>query len=564
MGRYRFEDSPQSSTASSSSAQLATFGDGPSATASATAAATTAMRDDTAMLTKKEQRRIKRQEREERWRNESDNNGGQAEAKTNGSSSRTTSGASAVAEQRKKLVQFLSKNETELLDFVIKVNTLYEDKLKKPAPFMTFVLVGMQSSGKSTFMERLLNAVVNIVQEGTGTRCPLDVTCINDTSCSEPRADLSGPELDAGGGEGLAIDSVFELITGHNKKLADEDRFSTESLKLVYRSNDVQNMRFVDTPGIITNQSKGSDNREDIKSILRKEIGKSNTKLCVLLEATEFSKNPIIDFLDNSLDGRDEWKSKATFLMPKFDKQMEDSRTASKANSFFTEFTELGIYPHLVVTPTLDKEDLPADELFIKRNDLLKRSSDHESEAFKKWLRGHEMYRVENEDGARLDKTIEEKIGFPEAQATMRKEMLEHTLATLPKVVQSLQEDLNARQMELQELMEKQKFTDPAELKVVVKDMLHELQERVVNYLDGDLLASMKYKDRLQTLDDEIDEEEFSHWSSRELNEYSGKEEKWSDQIEEMEEFPDEICPRKRFLGGKQVQRAIEFFRAVW
>jgi Dynamin family len=80
--------------------------------------------------------------------------------------------------ETEKLLQFLSKNEDELLDFVVNVDKLYKDKLKKDAPFMTFVLVGMQSSGKSTFMERLLNAVVNIVQEGTGTRCPLDVTCV--------------------------------------------------------------------------------------------------------------------------------------------------------------------------------------------------------------------------------------------------------------------------------------------------------------------------------------------------------------------------------------------------
>jgi len=464
-------------------------------------------------------------------------------------------------DDREKLVEFLSKNEVELLDFVVKVNKLYEEKLGKSAPFMTFVLIGMQSSGKSTFMERLLNAVLNIVQEGTGTRCPLDVTCIHDEKAVEPRADLSGEEL-ASAGEGLSVDDVFERITEHNKSLAAEDRFSTKSVKLVYRASNVQNMRFVDTPGIISNQSTGKDNREDIKAILQTEMSKPNTKLCVLLEATEFAKNPIIDFLDKSLDGKG-WINNATFLMTKFDKQMEDSRTANKANNFFSEFVNNGIYPHLVVTPTLEREDLPSKELFQKRNELLAKSNDVESALFNGWLQRHQNFRDGGASDESLNENIFNMIGFPVAQATMRKEMLQHTLEALPTVIATLQKDLTERQVELQDLKEKQKFTDPRELKAVVKDMLYSIQERVAAYLDGDLSSCIKYGDQLQTLDDEIEEEEESHWAAQTLNFHTEKEDQWRSHIAEMEEFPNEIQATNRFLGGKQVQRAIEFFRAV-
>jgi len=107
---------------------------------------------------------------------------------------------------------------------------------------MTFVLCGMQSAGKSTIMERFMSAVLNIVQEGTGTRCPLDTTCIHDTSCSEPKCELSGLELDKKGGKELTMEQVFKMITEHNRMLAKEDRFSTEPLWLVYRADNVQNM----------------------------------------------------------------------------------------------------------------------------------------------------------------------------------------------------------------------------------------------------------------------------------------------------------------------------------
>jgi len=223
-----------------------------------------------------------------------------------------------------RFAEMLSRNEDELLEFVAQVNHVFEEKLKKPAPFMTFVFCGMQSAGKSTIMERFMNAVLNIVQEGTGTRCPLDTTCIHDDSRQEPICDLAGAEL-AKPGEQLSVDQVFKRITNHNRKLGEEDRFSTEPLRLVYRAKNVQNMRFVDTPGIIYHKSTGKDNREDIKKILRSEMRKPNTKLCVLLEPKEFATNPIVEFCDTSLGGRNEWIGSATFLMTKFDKQLEES-----------------------------------------------------------------------------------------------------------------------------------------------------------------------------------------------------------------------------------------------
>lgn len=148
-----------------------------------------------------------------------------------------------------RFAELLSRNEDDLVKFVAKINKLYQEKLKRPAPFMTFVFCGMQSAGKSTIMERFMNAVLNIVQEGTGTRCPLDTTCIHDETCDEPCCNLSGEELNEGlGGCNLSVHQVFKIITEHNKALGDADRFSTKPLYLEYKANNVQNMRFVDTP----------------------------------------------------------------------------------------------------------------------------------------------------------------------------------------------------------------------------------------------------------------------------------------------------------------------------
>jgi GTP1/Obg family GTP-binding protein len=154
-----------------------------------------------------------------------------------------------------KFAKLLTQKEDVLLNFVAKINKLYQETLGRPAPFVSFVICGMQSSGKSTIMERFLNAPLNIVQEGTGTRCPLDTTCIHDSSLAQPKCELWGEELDPSkAGDDLTTETVFAAITEHNKWLGNEDRFSTKPLNLVYRASNVQNMRFVDTPGIIANE----------------------------------------------------------------------------------------------------------------------------------------------------------------------------------------------------------------------------------------------------------------------------------------------------------------------
>jgi len=464
------------------------------------------------------------------------------------------------SEADKRYITLLGRNEDELLGFVAKVNKVYQDLLKRPAPFMTFVFCGMQSSGKSTIMERFLNSVLNIVQQGTGTRCPLDATCIHDSTCREAVCELYGDELYEGG-ESLTANEVFERITNHNKKLGDEDRFSTMPLYLNYRSANVQNMRFVDTPGIISNQGTGKDNREDIKTILRSEMRKPNTKLCVLLEPKEYATNPILNFCDESLGGRQKWINNATFLMTKFDKQLDDARTATKANDFFSEFFDNKCYPHVIITPTLDIENLEPDILFQQRTKLIQIADAHEKDKFEQWLEGHERFRVEKGgDEQPLHKDIGEKIGFLTAKNVMREIMLKDTVERLPEVISSLRIDLDKCIVEIEILEDRRKFNDPLNLRNVVTHMLFQIKDRILNYLDGDLELSLKFPEKLQTLEEELDEEEDSDWSTKPLNHHSEKEDHWRDRVSELDEFPDEIQAKVKFLGGKQYHRALVRF----
>jgi hypothetical protein len=73
-------------------------------------------------------------------------------------------------EDSSKLTSFLSDNPDETFGFINRTSELYQGTLKKPPPILTHVFIGMQSAGKSTCIERSLSAVLNVVQQGTGTR----------------------------------------------------------------------------------------------------------------------------------------------------------------------------------------------------------------------------------------------------------------------------------------------------------------------------------------------------------------------------------------------------------
>jgi len=135
--------------------------------------------------------------------------------------------------------------------------------------------------------------------------------------------------------------------------------------------------------------------------------------------------------------------------------------------------------------------------------------------------------------------------------------MLKDTIERLPEVISSLRNDLDKCNTECSILEDREKFNDPQNLRNVVTRMLFEIQERILNYLDGDLELSLKFPEKLQTLEDELDDEELSEWSTKPLNHHSEKEDHWRDRVTNLDKFPSEIQAETEFLGGKQYQRAL-------
>lgn len=102
----------------------------------------------------------------------------------------------------------------------------------------------------------------------------------------------------------------------------------------------------------------------------------------------------------------------------------------------------------------------------------------------------------------------------------------------------------------------------------MIGNLLHDVCKRIADYLDGDLEAAVSLPHFMMDLEFELDLEEDSQWSDQTLGKRASvkDEERWREIIAQMIEKgtrPTHVCADKKFLGGKQFQRAKELLMAV-
>ena len=102
----------------------------------------------------------------------------------------------------------------------------------------------------------------------------------------------------------------------------------------------------------------------------------------------------------------------------------------------------------------------------------------------------------------------------------------------------------------------------------MIGNLLQDICTRITEYLDGDLEAAATLPDQLMDLVSELELEQDSEW----FNQILGKkvtiehEKRWRKIVYNMlseETMPVHVCAEKKFLGGKQFQRAKELLMAA-
>ncbi|KAL3682881.1 hypothetical protein R1sor_000903 [Riccia sorocarpa] len=140
-------------------------------------------------------------------------------------------------------------------------------------PIPEIVAVGGQSDGKSSLLEALLGFRFNVREVEMGTRRPLLLQMIHDSTALEPRCRLQEENSDEYGPAIVPASAVAEAIRSRTESLLKRTGTAVHSKPIVMRAEYAfcSNLTIIDTPGFILKAKKGEPENtpEDIVSMVR-------------------------------------------------------------------------------------------------------------------------------------------------------------------------------------------------------------------------------------------------------------------------------------------------------
>jgi hypothetical protein len=194
------------------------------------------------------------------------------------------------------------------------------------------VVVGMQSDGKSSFIEGLLGFQFNLVDTGIGTRRPLVIEMANDPSCASPichfRKESDHTQFEP---SATLVKDLAESITKRTNEEAgiEKDRVSHRPIFLRVRYKHCATLTIFDTPGF---RLSGSESlRNDIATMVLNLVSPPNRIIVCLEQSTvewaNSASRPIISRVDPRME-------RTILVSTKFDNRVKEFLVADAANKF--------------------------------------------------------------------------------------------------------------------------------------------------------------------------------------------------------------------------------------
>lgn len=200
-----------------------------------------------------------------------------------------------------------------------------------PLRIPEIIVVGMQSDGKSTFIEALLGFQFNTIDTQIGTRRPLLLQMKNDPSCEEPvctfvRDEKNGPEAHS-----TPLDKIEEEIRRRTDERCGPDSVSSAPIILEVRYKHCANLNIYDTPGFRTSKS---DPLASKIYRMNMHMMKERHRLIVCLEQSTVEWcntqiRPIIRKVDPHLE-------RTIFVATKFNNRVNQFKSESEINGYLS------------------------------------------------------------------------------------------------------------------------------------------------------------------------------------------------------------------------------------
>jgi len=203
----------------------------------------------------------------------------------------------------------VSKKTMRLYLHLMKINDelsrFQEDKDKKAIPISSFVLLGLQSAGKTSVLNVLIGCYAGFSSADTATRCIVEYTLKHNPQIEKTRFMVDGDSVQD---LGKRLGEIFKLIAK-----TEESGFSTTPCKVVIEGKDIMNLMFIDTPGFTpVNKEKNENITRIISPVLQQ---RENIFIIVSKDGDTSDNDPTLDTLKPLFTENIEWRQQAIFIM---------------------------------------------------------------------------------------------------------------------------------------------------------------------------------------------------------------------------------------------------------
>lgn len=302
------------------------------------------------------------------------------------------------------------------------------------------VVVGMQSDGKSSFIEALLGFQFNIVETNIGTRRPLILQMINnperdipncrfrrENAYNEGEAGQQAVEADTWEPRDTPIeDLVHEIVRRTNEKAGRGEHVSAAPIILRVEYAHCANLTIYDTPGF----RLGGDEklRADIQRMVERLMQPANRIIVCLEQSTvewaNTSSRPIVRRFDPTF-------SRTVLVNTKFDNRVKELRTPESAAKYLMgENLPEGKKPFFISLP-------------VRRNLDSERFRDGIKECYLDDFRRLLEIKFQEQDFA-------EQVGFHRVKAYLERMLTEKYYASVPPTLHMLDNICKESERELQ------------------------------------------------------------------------------------------------------------------
>ncbi|OLQ13280.1 hypothetical protein AK812_SmicGene2657 [Symbiodinium microadriaticum] len=274
---------------------------------------------------------------------------------------------------------------------ILLVGKLHLARAAKEVRILTLVVFGVQSSGKTSFIEALLKFPVGYTHRSTGTRCPVRYILRNSPTATWT---VGGMVCDT-------REDVRKCVSDYMKQLATSNKFENNPLKVEIFEPARIDMDITDLPGL---KDKNEPDAEEIRAITVSYLTSDDVFPVVLCKA-EKSHETQLDLDSLSELGLD--PKKALIVANYFNKQIGDFSAVSELNTYCSGYQAK--YPQIRFVMLQPQDGINKDGMkFQELSDYYENLAEKEKQAL-----DQHVERMEKD--VRLKPSVTKNIGVTSA-----------------------------------------------------------------------------------------------------------------------------------------------------